>query len=103
MTPAEFAATYGPQASAVSQGTGIEPDVLLAQWAVETAWGSSIFNSCNLGNIRCLSSVPCVRGFAQFPSFDSFVLNCISVWHNGYYGLVLAAVGAHAQLVAIGE
>ena len=103
MTPAEFRTLYLPEAAAVSHGTGIDPDVLLAQWGVETAWGASMFNACNLGNIRCLQSVPCVGGFAQFPDLGSFCLNCIAVWHNGMYGPVLAAKTPSAQLLAIGQ
>jgi hypothetical protein len=102
LTPQQFADTYRTYAQAVSRGTGIYPNVLLAQWAVETSWGSAINNQNNLGNIRCLASVPCVGGFAQFPSLDSFVLNCIATWHNGSYAAVLAATDPNSQLDAIG-
>jgi Mannosyl-glycoprotein endo-beta-N-acetylglucosaminidase len=102
VTPAEFADRFRPQAEAVGHGTGILGDVLLAQWAIETAWGDQINNANNLGNIRCLDAVPCVDGFAQFASLDSFVLNCVATWHNGMYPGVLAAIGAGAQLDAIG-
>lgn len=103
MTPAEFAATYLSEAQAVGHGTGIDPYVLLAQWGVETGWGSAVNNQNNLANIRCLADVPCIGGFAQFPSPDSFLVNCIATWHNGFYAAVLAARNASDQLRAIGE
>lgn len=103
MTALTFKQTYGPLANAISHGTGIDSDVLLAQWGVETAWGNSIYNACNLANIRCLSGVPCDRGFAQFPSFSSFIANCVATWHNGYYADVLAQTTPAAQLLAIGR
>jgi hypothetical protein len=104
VTPDEFAVTYRPEADEVSAGTGIDAEVLLAQWGVETDWGNNIGNQCNLGNIRCIAGIPCSSyGFSQFPSLASFVTNCIATWHNGYYAAVLAARTSQAQLVAIGE
>jgi hypothetical protein len=97
----EFRNTYLPYAFAVGSGTGILPEVLIAQWGVETAWGSAINNKNNLGNIRCLSSVPCVGGFSQFPSLDSFVANCIAVFQNGFYTAVLAAKLPMDQIQAL--
>jgi hypothetical protein len=102
VTPTEFATVYRSQANAVSIGTGIDPLVLLTQWGVETGWGNQIYNQNNLGNIRCLTSVPCINGFAQFSSLESFVANAIAVWHNGFYSNVLATVGQDAQCLAIG-
>ena len=102
MTPADFAHTYRPEAIEVETATGIEADVLLAQWGVETGWGSAINNRNNLGNIRCFGGWPCAGGFAQFASLNDFVSAAVQTWHNGYYAAVLAAVGPAAQLRAIG-
>jgi hypothetical protein len=101
LTPAEFDQTYRPQAEAVALGTGLLPDTLITQWAVETNYGNEINNRNNLGNIRCVSGIPCVGGFSQFPSFDSFCAVCINTFHNGYYNNVLTARGLPAQLMAL--
>jgi hypothetical protein len=95
MTPAEFAATYGACARTVSDGTGIDSAVLLAQWANETAWGTAIAGN-NLGNIRCSPT-----SFCQYASIDDFAAGCIATFHNGFYNAVLAATTPAAQLAAI--
>ncbi len=94
MTPAAFAATYGSTARAVSAGTGIDPVVLLAQWANETQWGTQVSGN-NLGNIRCGT------GFCQYATLADFAAACIATFHNGFYGPVLSARTAEAQLAAI--
>jgi hypothetical protein len=95
MTPRQFHDTYRPTADTVSLGTGIDPLVLLAQWANETAWGTVVVGN-NLGNIRCSPTT-----FCQYVTLGDFALACIATWHNGYYAAVLAAVGPAAQLAAI--
>jgi hypothetical protein len=95
MTPAEFAATYGACARTVSDGTGIDSAVLLAQWANETAWGTAVAGN-NLGNIRCSPT-----SFCQYASIDDFAAGCIATFHNGFYNAVLAATTPAAQLAAI--
>ena len=102
MTPQQFTATFLPYAEQVAAGTGIDDGVLLAQWAVETAWGSGEFNQNNLANIRCVAGIPCVGGFSQFPTITDFVACAIATWHNGDYPDVLAARGAEPQMLAIG-
>jgi len=83
----------------------LDPWSLICQWGVETAWGSAINNQNNLANIRCVSGIPCVAGFSQFPSLDSFCAVCVNTWFNGFYGAVLATAGhdIETQLVAIGK
>lgn len=95
MTPADFAAAYRATAELVSQGTGIDDVVLLAQWANETAWGTQVFGN-NLGNIRCSPTT-----FCRYASLDDFANACIATFHNGLYQPVLAAATAEAQLAAI--
>jgi hypothetical protein len=95
MTPADFAATYRPTAKTVSQGTGIDDVVLLAQWANETAWGTQVFGN-NLGNIRCSPTT-----FCRYATLDDFAQGCIATFHNGFYNGVLSATTAEAQLAAI--
>ncbi len=95
MTPAQFAATYGPTARVVSNGTGIDNVVLMAQWANETAWGTAVFGN-NLGNIRCSPTT-----FCRYATLDDFASACIATFHNGFYNAVLAATTAEAQLAAL--
>ena len=99
MTPQDFAAAYLPTAQEVSRGTGIDSYALLAQWGVETAWGSAINNANNLGNIRCSPTT-----FCEYASLEDFAAAAIATWRNGYYGAVLATAGqpVAAQLHAIG-
>jgi len=95
MTPAQFAATYGATARVVSDGTGIDNVVLLAQWANETAWGTVVVGN-NLGNIRCSPTT-----FCRYATLDDFAAACIATFHNGSYNAVLAAKTAEAQLAAL--
>ena len=95
MTPAQFAAAYRPTARTVSEGTGIDDVVLLAQWANETAWGTVVVGN-NLGNIRCSPTT-----FCQYPSLGAFATDCIATFHNGFYDAVLAAKTPEAQLAAL--
>jgi hypothetical protein len=95
MTPAQFAARYRATAGTVSAGTGIDPMVLLAQWANETAWGTVVAGN-NLGNIRCSPTT-----FCRYATLDDFAAACVATFHNGFYGAVLAAGTAEAQLAAI--
>jgi hypothetical protein len=95
MTPANFAAAYGATARAVSDGTGIDSAVLLAQWANETAWGTIVVGN-NLGNIRCSPTT-----FCKYATLQDFAAACVATFHNGLYGPVLAAKTPQAQLAAI--
>lgn len=95
MTPKAFTESYLLTAQHVSAGTGIDPYVLLAQWACETGWGEFVYGY-NLGNIRDKPG-----SFARYLSLSDFARACIDTWHNGYYPNVLAAQGAEAQLAAI--
>ena len=42
MTPSDFYSTYLPMAQGVSQRTGLDPRLVLAQAALESGWGSSV-------------------------------------------------------------
>jgi hypothetical protein len=95
MTPADFATAYVTTARAVSDGTGIDSAVLLAQWANETAWGTVVVGN-NLGNIRCSPTT-----FCSYATLDDFATACIATFHNGFYNAVLAATTPAAQLAAL--
>lgn len=52
-TPGEFAKTYGPAAERAGKALGVDPQMLLGQWGLETGWGKSIIpGTNNLGNIK---------------------------------------------------
>jgi hypothetical protein len=95
MTPAQFAGAYNATARTVSDGTGIDNVVLLAQWANETAWGTVVVGN-NLGNIRCTPTA-----FCQYATLADFATACIATFHNGFYNAVLAATTPQAQLAAL--
>lgn len=55
-TPADFAEAYGPAATKAAAKLGVDPQVLLGQWGLETGWGKSIIpGTHNLGNIKDFS------------------------------------------------
>jgi hypothetical protein len=56
----------------VHLGTGIDSDVLLAQWGVETIWGSAINKANNLANTRCSPTT-----FCQYATLDD--------WDSSHY------------------
>jgi hypothetical protein len=95
MTPAQFAGAYNATARTVSDGTGIDNVVLLAQWANETAWGTVVVGN-NLGNIRCSPTT-----FCQYATLADFAIACIATFHNGFYNAVLAATTPQTQLAAL--
>ncbi len=105
MTPADFHVFVNSTAVAASAGTGIDPIVLEAQWANETAWGTAIFGN-NLGNIRCSPT-----SFCLYATLDDFAQAAIAVWHqtafinnaypNGFEPFrAAAAAGTPAQALA---
>lgn len=54
--PADFAEAYGPAAAKAAAKLGVDPQVLLGQWGLETGWGKSIIpGTNNLGNIKDFS------------------------------------------------
>ena len=76
MTPADFAAAYRDMAGTVSQGTGIDNVVLLAQWANETARGTHVVGN-NLGNIRCGPTT-----FSRYATLHDFAQACFATFYD---------------------
>jgi hypothetical protein len=95
MTPQQFHDSFRATADEVSNGTGIDPIALLAQWACETDWGNVVVGN-NLGNIRCSST-----SFCRYATLGDFAVACIATWHNGFYPSVLASDNTTDQLAAI--
>lgn len=51
----EFVNEYLPVAKQVSEKTGISPSILLAQWGLETGYGTKTVGAYNFGNIKDIS------------------------------------------------
>lgn len=52
-TPSDFAARYGAAADKAAKALGVDPQVVLGQWGLETGWGKSVIpGTNNLGNIK---------------------------------------------------
>jgi hypothetical protein len=51
----EFVNEYLPVAKQVSEKTGISPSILLAQWGLETGYGTKTVGTYNFGNIKDIS------------------------------------------------
>ncbi|ANN76818.1 glycoside hydrolase family 73 protein [Bordetella flabilis] len=55
-TPDQFKQQYAGVAKQVGNALGVDPDVLLGQWGLETGWGKSVIpGTNNLGNIKDFS------------------------------------------------
>lgn len=55
-TPEDFAARYGSAAEKAGKALGVDPNVILGQWGLETGWGKSVIpGTNNLGNIKDFS------------------------------------------------
>ena len=90
MTPSDFYDKYLGYAKIVQSHFDFNsPNIFLAQWALETAWGESILAQQynNLAGIN-YNGVACYRaisGFAGYTSLDNFILGYIHVLSiNGY-------------------
>jgi hypothetical protein len=100
MTPAAFVDRYLATAQQVVAGTGLDETTLLAQWALETAWGSVFAGTNNLGNIRCSPTT-----FCNYPTLAVFAQAAVQTFHNGLYAGVLATAGKsiETQIAALGN
>lgn len=115
MTPSRFAEHYHPAAAEAAHLTGVDANVILAQWAVETGWGSSALaiNHHNLAGIRWYGHAGTVQvggtrgkagtGFSGYPSVAAFVLDYAHTLRLSYYDAVRHARTARAQLSALGQ
>lgn len=82
MTPESFKTLYLSTAEEVQRALGFNrPDVFLAQWADETAWGESplAVNHHNLAGIN-YNGVACTnwQGFGSYASLAQFVMGYLS-------------------------
>lgn len=90
MAAREWVERVQPYADRAAQATGLPARVILAQWALETGWGTSYLatHDNNLGGIKYVG-VPeqdySSGGFAGYRSLDRFVTDYIRVL-NGDWG-----------------
>lgn len=115
MTPAAFAATYGPLADEAARQLGhLSRWTILAQWAVETGWGTSSLcvHDHNLAGIRWYGHVGSFQvggirgeqgtGFAGYGTLGAFIADYVRTMNLPAYSAVRAAVGAEAGCRALG-
>ena len=99
MTPDQFKATYEDLADQMTDQLGLDPSVILAQWAIETAWASQLVGN-NLANIRCSPTTFCV-----YPTLEDFAADYIAVMRQPNMAVILASVGktVFMQMRALGQ
>jgi hypothetical protein len=119
MTPEEFQRSFMPYAQGVSQRTGLDPRLVLAQAALETGYGRSAPNNNFFGikshgqsggsnlmtqefeNGRMVSRPQSFRGYEgpeqSFQGYADFILN------NPRYGDVMAQGDLAGQIGAMGQ
>jgi hypothetical protein len=91
------ALAYAQQAHAA---TGVLVSVILAQWAVETAWGGWDWTVAhNPGNVGSFDGQP----VNTFPTLEAGTLAYIQTIKLGYYNAVRAATSYTAQCTALGN
>ncbi len=103
MTPQEFATAYLPAARTAAAALGIPASAILAQWALESGWGTShlAIEHHNLGGIKKVSSstggaYPADSGFAGYADVNGFTADYIRVLNLSLYANVRAAGQAPA-------
>jgi len=111
---AEFFETMAPYAQQASQETGVPVSVILAQWALESGYGTSRFakEGLNFGGIKLSSNSPTkeymIQGgtgakFAKYSSISQFVEDYVRVLKLGYYKAVREAGDALKAMEALAQ
>lgn len=109
-TPAAFIAQHASTAQAAGQQLGVDPNLLLAQWGLETGWGKSVVpGTNNLGNIKDMSGggvaardnmTGSTDNYRAYSSPDAFAADQASLLARKYPGVVGA--GSDVQKFASG-
>lgn len=96
--PSDFAQAYGPAATKAAEKLGVDPQVLLGQWGLETGWGKSIVpGTNNLGNIKDfagggVAATDNMTGsrdkYRAYDSPDAFADDYVSLIQRKYPGAV---------------
>jgi hypothetical protein len=96
-----FKTAYERYAVEAAWQLGLDPSVLLAQWALETGWGTGMPTN-NLAGIRCgpRGALP----FCTYATLEDFVAAYVATIRSGFYPGVLASAGqpVSAQVAALG-
>lgn len=99
-----YVARMRPYADQASAATGLPADVILAQWGVETGWGTSNLarNHNNHGGIKWVGGRSKFQAyesgsFAGYKSIADFVADYSRVLNLSYYAHVRAAARAGAS------
>lgn len=107
MALADFVRELAPYAKAASGATGLAPEVILAQWGLETGWGSSkLFREGkNLAGIKATTSWigPTVGEYRAYPSLAAAVRDYVAVMQKPYYEQVRKAHDPYSQAAALGQ
>jgi hypothetical protein len=87
-----------PYAQVGKQDTGVLVSVILAQWADETAWGTSVayLEGNNLAGVSPGGVI------ARYPDLNAGLTAWVQTMTLGYYAAVRAAQGWNAQALALG-
>jgi hypothetical protein len=97
-TPAAFVAQHAGTAAAAGQQLGVDPNLLLAQWGLETGWGKSVVpGTNNLGNVKDFSgggvaatdnATGSTDNYRAYSSPDAFAADQASLLARKYPGVV---------------
>ena len=72
-TPQDFIKTYKSVAEQVGREIGVDPNVLLSQWALESQWGNKIPASHNIAGIKDFSGKGTAARDSQLGTIDKYV------------------------------
>jgi hypothetical protein len=98
---ASFEQQFGQYATKAEQLTGIPAQLILAQWKIESASGSSY----GARNRRNLAGIGGLGNYRTYPSFDAFVVDYANLMNKSYPQVAKAASsgGPQAAAVALGN
>jgi cell wall-associated NlpC family hydrolase len=98
-----FVTQMTPWAQYASSQTGLDPNLILAQWGNETGWGSSHQWTANFNpaGIGITSDAVAGQGFGSVKGGVDAYVNFLKT--NSNYNQLLQTKGAQAQAVALGN
>jgi flagellum-specific peptidoglycan hydrolase FlgJ len=104
----DFFTSMAPYAAKASSATGVPIPVILAQWGLESAYGTSEVykNNNNLAGIKHVSSSIdsgiSPSGYSKYNSLDQFVQDYVRVMSISYYDNVRQAGTVDGAVSALG-
>ena len=99
----DFIALMTPWAVSASQQTGIDANLIMAQWGIETGWGTSYQwkTNYNPAGIGITSDAVQGQNYGGIAGGVQAYINFVN--NNSRYQAVKSAVGAQAQAIAMGN